>query len=69
MGVYALNQHEDLLRPVWSTYLKNTPKFTLGQCIRMHIQPFDLDEHQSLSNMDGEVALQYFNLHYVRERK
>lgn len=55
---------QQVLAEIWETYYSLLPNIRLGQCMRQLCSQFATKEHKCLSDMDGEVALAYFHLHY-----
>jgi hypothetical protein len=55
---------DEILAEAWEVYREHQPNVRLGQCIRVVCSQFLVKEHRCLSNMDGEVAIQYFKQHY-----
>lgn len=58
-----MTSKEEMMKRVWGVYSKSVNQ-RLGQVMRSVVTQFSTKEHKCLSNMDGEVAIAYFNEHF-----
>lgn len=59
-----MTSKEEMMKRVWSVYANGVHSQRLGQVMRSVVTQFSTKEHKCLSNMDGEVAIAYFNEHF-----
>lgn len=59
-----MTSKEEMMKRVWSVYANGVGNQRLGQVMRSVVTQFSTKEHKCLSNMDGEVAIAYFNEHF-----
>ena len=60
-------QLDDIMYEAWEQYSKVIYVQTLGSCIRRVCKQMQSDKHSILDKLDGSVAVQYIEQHYVKE--
>lgn len=60
-------QLDAILSEAWEQYAKVMYVQTLGSCIRRVCKQMQHPDHSILDKLDGSVAVQYLEQHYVKE--
>lgn len=60
-------QTEAILAEAWEEYSKVVFAQSLGSCIRKVCPQMQSDQHSILDKLNGSVAVQYLEQHYVEE--
>lgn len=62
-------QLDAVLSEAWEQYAKVMYVQSLGSCIRRVCNQMQHPDHSILDKLDGSVACQYLEQHYVKENK